>query len=200
MHECSPLCWFGPRLACLSVKSVGRKTQLKTTIRVIQIPHEMRGRMSSLAAQESARGLVCESTHSGCLVRWSRISYSWSRTLSVWGALDLGFGCVDYGDIVEELWSDTAPHPRRSRSTRTRHRETSSLRHRSQPRPRQNVDERQTFRQRRVQSSPRGDASRSSHRSDGSGRTPGELSSSFTSGSGELLRDPSQPGRRRFRL
>ena len=66
------------------MKSVGRKTQLKTTIRVIQIPQEMRGRMSSLVAQESARGLVCESTHSRCLVRWSRISYSWSRTLSLW--------------------------------------------------------------------------------------------------------------------
>ena len=91
-------------------------------------------------------------------------------------------------------------HPRRNRSTRTQHRETSSLRHRSQPRPRQNVGERQTSRQRRVQSSPRGDASRSSHRSDGSGRTPGELSSSSSSWSAELPRDPSQQERRRFRL
>ena len=90
--SCSPLCWFGPRFAYLSVKSVGRKTQLKTTIRVIQIPHEMRGRMSSLVGQESARGLVCESTHSGCLVRWWRISYSWSRALSLWELWTWGFG------------------------------------------------------------------------------------------------------------
>ena len=127
------------------------------------------------------------------------------------GALDLGFGShpaqgVDYGDIVEELWlsrNDTAPHPRRrSQHTYEAPRDVfPSPRHRSQPRPRQNVGDRQTFRQRLVQSSPRGDASsRISHRSDGSGWTPGELSSSFTSGSGELLRDPSQPGRRRFRL
>jgi len=116
------------------------------------------------------------------------------------GALDLGFKGVDYGDIVEELWNDTAPHPRRSRSTRTRHRESSSLRHRSQPRPRQSVGERQTSRQRRVHTSPRGEASRSSRRRDGSGWTSGVLSSSSSTGSGELPRDPSQHERRRFRL
>ena len=83
--NCSPLCWPGPRPACLSVKSVGRKTQLNTSIHVTQIPHEMqRGRMSSFVSQESARGLVCESSHSRCLFRWLRISYPWSWTLSVW--------------------------------------------------------------------------------------------------------------------